>query len=92
MEAKTRVRWQKLVDSFNMQSKAGFRPWDAVEVDGLRGLSSGEHHAVCFLLGVRDPHNREWNHPRFDAIEAIGSWDQPQIDAFLSWASDPFWP
>jgi hypothetical protein len=92
MEAKTRVRWQKLVDAFNLQSKAGFQPWDASVVDSHRGLSSGEQHTVSFLLTVWDPSNRDWRHPRFDAVEAVAAWDRAEIDAFISWVNDPFWP
>lgn len=92
MEARTRVRWQKLVDAFNMQTKPGFQPWDATKVDSLRGLSSGEEHTVSFLLTVWDPGNHEWKHPRFDAVEAVATWDQSQMNAFVSWVQDPFWP
>lgn len=92
MEAKMRVRWQKLVDSFGMYQLPGFQPWDALKVDALTGLSSGEEHAVCFLLGVWDPNNREWRHGRFDVIEALATWDAPRCDAFLAWAKEPFWP
>lgn len=81
-----------MVDAFNMSSLSGFQPWDAQAVDNLRGLSSGEEHAVCFLLGVWDPGNREWQHARFDAIEALAAWDEERREAFVSWAVEPFWP
>ena len=92
MEARVRVRWQKLVDAFHMDNLPGFKPWDAVAVDALKGLSSGEHHVAYFLLGVWDPGNRDWQHPRFDVIEAMAAWDPNCRRAFLLWAEDPFWP
>lgn len=92
MEAKTRVRWQRLVDTFNMESLPGFKPWDALKADNLRGLSHGESLVVSFLLGVWDPNNRDWKHPRFDVFDALQTWDLPRTQAFLSWAQEPFWP
>jgi hypothetical protein len=92
MEAKMRVRWQQLVDAFDLTHLAGFQPWDELKVDALHGLSGGEEHVVCFLLGVWNPQNREWQHPRFDVIEALDKWDDKRAKAFLSWASEPFWP
>ncbi|MCA9242193.1 MAG: hypothetical protein KDA37_18405 [Planctomycetales bacterium] len=92
MEAKTRVRWQKLVDFFGMESLSGFRPWDAARADNLRGLSHREDLVVSFLLGVWDLRNRDWQHPRCDLFDAIDVWDSERTEAFLAWVRDPFWP
>lgn len=92
MDAKVRVRWQKLVDSFDMGYLAGLRPWDALVADGdLTGRSDAEKAVVRFLLAVWNP-NHEWQVGRFDLFDALGTWDGKRRLAFLAWVQDPWWP
>jgi hypothetical protein len=67
-------------------------PWDPDKVHGRwQKLSSGELHAMRFILAVWAP-DQVWACGRFDAIDACASWDREHRDAFATWAMDSWWP
>ena len=84
-------RWQALVDSFAI-SKRGVAPWDALELaENSSGASHGERCMIQFLLNLWDP-GGNWPCGKFDVIEAYGVWDAAKRHAFLSWATNSWWP
>lgn len=92
MDAKTRVKWQKLVDSFEMSHLHGLKPWDALLADrGVAGRSDGEKEVLRFLLGVWDP-GTEWQAGPFNLFDALRTWDPPRVAAFQAWVREPWWP
>lgn len=55
-------------------------------------LSTGERHAVLFLLNVWNPAYAQEMGWRFEAVDALGMWDDGHRTAFLAWAQHPFFP
>jgi hypothetical protein len=41
-------------------------------------------------LSVWDP-QQAWELERFDVMEALRVWDEDHREAFLAWASNPWW-
>lgn len=69
-------------------------PWDANFVDSWAASeapSSGQRVTAQFLLAVWDP-KQEWKSGRFDIMNALKIWDEKHLEAFLAWASAPWWP
>ena len=67
-------------------------PWDALAFQTWgHGKSSGEKHAIRFVLSVWNPTTR-WKVGRFDLHEALGTWDSGNRAAFVAWAQKPWWP
>ena len=84
-------RWQALVDSFQLPKK-GVDPWDALELaEKFTGASHGERCVIQFLLNLWDA-GGNWECGKFDVIEAYSVWDEKNRNAFLGWATDPWWP
>src|SRR5262249_44533918 len=71
----------------------GIHPFDADEFNrwAQGPVSHGERVTARFLLAVWDP-VIEWEAGKFDLMEALRIWDPPHREAFLAWASDPWWP
>lgn len=67
-------------------------PWDAQRFEAwARSKSSGEKHAVRFVLSVWNP-TTKWKVGRFDLHDAMGTWDPEHRTAFAAWAREPWWP
>lgn len=88
------IRIQRLAGTFpSLVSAPGIQQWDAVTVENWAasgGPSHGELCAARFILAVWNPHD-EWRCGHFDVMEALGIWDLPHRQAFLAWASNPWW-
>ena len=71
----------------------GVKPWNASELDEWAAgpASHGEKVTARLLLAIWDP-NHTWTAGRFDVMEALRVWDDEHREAFLEWASDPWWP
>jgi len=83
------VRISLLADSFPALHKApGVAPWDEGKFGrwARSGISHGELCAARFVLSV-------WNHYdwKFDMHEALGCWDNGNLEAFVAWAKAPWW-
>ena len=86
------TRWEALVAAFDMDYLEGMNPWNADKLDqAFAGKSHGEKCVIRFLLNLWNG-TEEWECGRFDLFEAYCTWDEVRRNAFLSWASDPFWP
>ena len=84
-------RFFDLVSRFALQ-KEGSEPWNADVLDAeCAAASHGEQCVIRFLLYVWNP-AEPWKCGPFDFFDAISVWDDRNRQAFLSWASDPFWP
>lgn len=95
-----------LCQSFpSLRGKPGTSPWDATRFAHWASsspLSAGERHAVLFVLTVWNNWHPDFEEPwfnepplslgRFDAIDAMRTWDEPHQNAFTRWCMDPFWP
>jgi hypothetical protein len=77
----------------SMRNASGIDPWDAEKLEAwAKGLlSHGERVTARFLLSVWDP-KLAWELDPFDLMEALQIWDPNNQQAFLKWASDPWWP
>lgn len=67
--------------------------WDPVELDDLACtgyLSSGEKHAVRFVLSVWNMYV-PWKSGVFNLHEALRDWDSEHRKAFGDWAAAPSW-
>lgn len=65
----------------------GWEVFDATLLDKSKDVwSSGERKAAQFVLAV-------WNHYdyKFDAMDALSTWDTDHRKAFLKWANNPWW-
>jgi hypothetical protein len=74
------------------QQADGLDPFDPEKLDRWACgpvPSSGALHAARFVLGVFNPRAR-WQCGRFDALAAIGTWDQAHRAAFVSWVASPW--
>lgn len=90
-----------------LRNAPGVEPWDSIKMldFACSGASHGALLAARFVLSVWN-HATDWNDEahragiltgddhlrRFDVFEALGVWDYPHHEAFLTWARDPFWP
>jgi hypothetical protein len=71
--------------------KLDAKSWDANQLDSMSGkLSSAELFSVQFILRVWNQYQK-WQCGNFDIVQAMDSWDSAHREAFLSWASDPWW-
>jgi hypothetical protein len=77
----------------SVRNAFGIHPFDADEFNrwAQGPVSHGERVTARFLLAVWDP-VIEWEAGKFDLMEALRIWDPPHREAFLAWASDPWWP
>lgn len=85
----------ELAQSFpSIQNLVGTDPesWDAERLAKLKGLSTGERHALLFVLNVWNPAWARASKLHFDVVQAFGSWDSRHQHAFLAWAMNPRWP
>jgi hypothetical protein len=58
----------------------------------LRTASSGERHAILFLLNVWNPgyaKSKRWN---FNLFDAMGTLDTANIEPITEWMLRPVWP
>ncbi len=68
-----------------LENASGVEPWDALKLKrNSHAWSSGERHAVAFLLSV-------FNNGEFDMQGALGVWDNDYRAAFQAWAISPWW-
>ncbi|MCO5164808.1 MAG: hypothetical protein M9894_27765 [Planctomycetes bacterium] len=73
---------------------SGLAPWRPEELEQWACgpvPGSGALHAARFVLSVWNSH-ADWECGRFDAVRALGAWDQAHRAAFLAWAARPWWP
>ncbi len=56
--------------------------------------SHAQQHAAAFVLAVFWGGNRHRvaGLPRFDVVDAMGTWDEAHRAAFRAWAEAPWWP
>jgi hypothetical protein len=83
----------KLMNSFPSLAVLRVKPdwFDPVQLDLQAGkLSSGGRAALQFVLRVWDAH-QEWHCGEFNVVEALNIWDSRHRNAFVAWASDPWW-
>lgn len=77
-----------------LQDAAGVTPWDPARLDAWAcgpAPGSGALRAARFVLGVWSP-GTEWDCGRFDALDAMSSWDEKHRAAFVSWVVASWWP
>lgn len=87
----TDTRWQELVNSFGLQ-KPGTSSWDATRLERNFPIAShGEQCVIQFLLNLWDPREK-WACGPFDVFDALATWEERPRQAFLAWASHPWWP
>lgn len=82
----------------SMRGRAGIMgsipPWDAEFLDAWASSgapSHGERVTAQFLLAVWDS-DQPWKSGRFELMDALRIWDERHHQAFLQWASNPWWP
>lgn len=72
----------------------GLSPWEPEALDDWACgpvPGSGAFHAARFVLAVWRPYG-VWECGTFDVMRALAVWDRTHRGAFLTWASDPWWP
>ena len=76
----------------SLQGAPGVRPWNPEELDRWAAsvAAHGERVTASFILAVWN--RSEWPSGPFDVMVALRVWDLPHREAFLAWASDPWWP
>lgn len=88
-------RVSRLAKSFpSLRRTPGVEPWEPMLLDEWAASSVISHGELCaaqFLLAVWD-NKGDWNCGNFDLMEALSVWDIEHRVAFLSWASQPWWP
>lgn len=91
-------RWHPQMTKFArtfpcLRKAAGIEPWDSLALDrwACGPISDGERVTAQFLLAVWDA-GGQWNSGQVDLMGALRLWDPPHREAFLAWASDPWWP
>lgn len=85
-------RMSRLAETFPVLRRlSGVRPWDAATFAAhVNGPSSpATRDAVRFVLGVWNPQQPAAR--GFQALDALGRWDQHQRAAFVAWARSPWW-
>jgi hypothetical protein len=76
-----------------LRNAPGIEPWNANWLDDWAasgGPSHGEKCSARFILAVWNP-DRGRHSSKFDLMEALRIWDIQSHNAFLAWASDPWW-
>ena len=90
-----RERMAELAESFpTLEGAPGVAPFDAERLDQWAdggGRGSGSQHAVRFILAVWNYRN-DWKVGDFNAVRAMGVWDDSHRDAFRQWCAEPWWP
>lgn len=67
--------------------------WDVDEFARKAGTAStGERHAIMFVVCIWNPGYAESKGWKFDALDALASWDSKHRNAFNTWAAKPYWP
>jgi hypothetical protein len=77
-----------------LHAARGLTPWRPEDLEQWACgpvPGSGALHAARFVLTVWNS-QAEWECGRFDAVRALGAWDQAHQAAFLAWAMQPWWP
>ena len=76
-----------------LRGAPGVSPWEPAELDRWAAgpASHGERVTARFMLAVWDAAT-DWEAGRFDLMEALHVWSPSHREAFLEWASDPWWP
>ena len=72
----------------------GIFPWNANILDSWAASdapSSGQQYAATFILNVWDP-SFDWKSGKFEVVKALSVWDEVHREAFLKWATNPWWP
>jgi hypothetical protein len=87
------IKIAELAETFPTLRDARIRPWDADAFDAWAcdQLGSGLQHAARFVLAVWAV-DATWRMGRFDAMNALGTWDAEHRSAFLAWANSPWFP
>lgn len=68
-------------------------PWDVQKfMAPINVVSTGERHAMLFVASVWNPGYAAEEGWRFDAIDALTSWDSANRAAFIAWAQKPYLP
>ena len=84
-----------LAHSFpTLRAARGLTPWRPEELDEWACgpvPGSGVLHAARLVLAIWNPH-ADWQCGRFDALAALGAWDQAHRTAFAAWVAQPWWP
>lgn len=75
-----------------LRGAPGVSPWEPIELDrwAVGPASHGERVSASFVLAVWDS-STAWE-SRFDLMDALNVWDIPHREAFVKWASNPWWP
>lgn len=88
------VRMRLFAQEFScLWNAPGIRPWKPLVLDEWAASGVPSHGELCtarFVLSVWNP-DEEWKSGRFDLMEALRCWDAQHHQAFLSWASNPWW-
>lgn len=79
---------QLLPHGWESNDSAGNLEWWSTSCPGR---TTGSLHAARFILSVWNP-GVDWKCGRFYVTEALGCWDDAHRRAFLTWASNPWWP
>lgn len=87
------MRIVALARSFpTLRTASGLDPWDPEVLDRWACgpvPGSGAFHAARLILGIWNP-RAEWNCGKFDALAAVGAWDDEHRAAFAAWAASPW--
>lgn len=68
-------------------------PWDIDEfMRPLGNMSTGERHTALFIANVWNPTHAIIKGWRFDAIDALTTWDAAHREAFIHWCQSPHLP
>lgn len=91
----TRRRMTSLATSFpTLRNADGVYPFDARRLSRWCRTSpattSASRHAARFVLAVWNA-TTKWSCGRFDAVDALATWDGEHRAAFLEWAKRPWW-
>jgi hypothetical protein len=90
-----RVRLARLAAKFpTLQGAPGTSPFDAEDLDkwaARGGTGTGSQHAARFVLAVYNANVKRKCGP-FDAVKALGSWDNDHRAAFLHGRKTPGGP
>lgn len=76
-----------------LRAGPGVAPWNPCLLDTWAcAASSGERHAVAFLLWVVWNPTGPWRVEPFNICDAWSVWDETHRDAALTWLQAPFHP
>lgn len=87
------IKIAELAETFPTLRGAPLRPWNSEAFDAwaAQQYGSGLAHAARFVLAVW-ANNAQWRIGKFDAVNALGTWDAEHRSAFLAWAASPWFP